>query len=110
MVEIDVELNVLSDDGGALALCLMAASFAIISANIECFDIILATHFILFDDGHIIIDPDMNQINESFNLSEKIDDTKTELDKIKKSNCVEGTIAIAPSLGQVFFFMRCLNR
>jgi len=33
----DVELNVLSDDGGVLAACLLASGLAIASANIEMF-------------------------------------------------------------------------
>jgi hypothetical protein len=33
--EVHVELNVLANDGGALAACLMAAGVAIASANIE---------------------------------------------------------------------------
>lgn len=115
MAEIDVEVNVLSNDGGALAASLMAASFAIISANIECFDIILATHFIFFDNGHVIIDPNIDQIDESFNLNKQLNNNEMEVDeaKIVQTNCVELTIAIAPSLGQVlvkiFLFFKQQN-
>lgn len=112
MTELDVEINVLSDDGGTLAASLMAASFALISANVECFDIVLAAHFILFDDGRIILDPDMEQITESFHLNKKnlvkLVDTEMEVGTAQlsnKSNCVSVTIAIAPSLGQVCFYL-----
>uniref|UniRef100_A0A915ELM0 Exoribonuclease phosphorolytic domain-containing protein n=1 Tax=Ditylenchus dipsaci TaxID=166011 RepID=A0A915ELM0_9BILA len=82
--KIDIELNVIADDGGILAACIMAAGVALISANIECFDLALACNLLICDDGdRFILDPTLSQIRKH------------------KEKGVTATIAIIPSLGQV---------
>ncbi|KAL3122418.1 hypothetical protein niasHT_001453 [Heterodera trifolii] len=62
--ETAIELNVLSDDGGAFAACLVAAGVAIASANIEMLDVLLACNVLLIPSNsltaplRIVFDPD----------------------------------------------------
>lgn len=84
--EVDVEINVLADDGGVLAACMIAAGVAVSSANIEMFDTVLACCLMIGKDGTLLLDPTASQI---------------------QSHCEKGTfgatltVAIVPSLGQV---------
>ncbi|KAI1715524.1 3' exoribonuclease family, domain 1 domain-containing protein [Ditylenchus destructor] len=81
--KVDVELNVLADDGGLVAACLMVAGVALISASIECFDLVLACNLLLYDSGtQTILDPTQSQLK-------------------KHTKGVNVTIGIMPALGQV---------
>uniref|UniRef100_A0A915PEZ5 C3H1-type domain-containing protein n=1 Tax=Setaria digitata TaxID=48799 RepID=A0A915PEZ5_9BILA len=55
--QIDVEITVLSDDGGVLAASLMASSLALIDSGIQVYDVCVAAHILMLPDGRIIVDP-----------------------------------------------------
>uniref|UniRef100_A0A1I8BI90 RNase_PH domain-containing protein n=1 Tax=Meloidogyne hapla TaxID=6305 RepID=A0A1I8BI90_MELHA len=89
--EVDIELNVLSDDGGVLAACLLASGLAIASANIEMFDILLPCNILIptqppsppgFPPAYIL-DPDQATILKY------------------SSKAALLTLAIIPSIGQI---------
>jgi len=65
--ETEIELSVLSDDGGVLAASLMAASVALTAANIECFDLILACQLQVCKSGRLILDPCQQQMKDPAN-------------------------------------------
>lgn len=80
--QIDVMLSVIRDDGGILAASVMAASLALISAGIQVYDICVAAHVVLLQDGRIIIDP-------SSSMTSGIPD------------CISVTVGMMPSLNQM---------
>ncbi|KAH7700180.1 3' exoribonuclease familydomain 1 containing protein, partial [Aphelenchoides avenae] len=84
--EVDVEINVLADDGGVLAACMMAAGVAVSSANIEMFDTVLACSLMIAKDGTLLLDPTASQI---------------ESHREKGTFGATLTVAIVPSLGQI---------
>lgn len=61
--EVGIEITVLSDDGGALAACLIAAGVALTSAGVECFDVVLACHLLIDQEGKFIVDPCHEQLS-----------------------------------------------
>nr|CAD2173026.1 unnamed protein product [Meloidogyne enterolobii] len=89
--EMDVELNVLSDDGGVLAACLLASGLAIASANIEMFDILLPCNILI---------PTQPPSPPGFPPAFILDPDSATIAKYS-SKAALLTLAIIPSIGQI---------
>uniref|UniRef100_A0A914HA60 Pyridoxal phosphate homeostasis protein n=1 Tax=Globodera rostochiensis TaxID=31243 RepID=A0A914HA60_GLORO len=107
--ETAIELNVLSDDGGAFAACLIAAGVAVASANIEMFDVLLACNVLLIPPTssqtscsttgalpplQIVYDPDKAAIAEHAGKASAL--TLAVIPSIGQAVCAELTGAACP--------------
>lgn len=60
--EIDVQVTILSDSGGVLAACVMAASLALVDAGIQILDFCVSAHVVLLNDERLLIDPSNSEL------------------------------------------------
>uniref|UniRef100_A0A0R3RPI4 RNase_PH domain-containing protein n=1 Tax=Elaeophora elaphi TaxID=1147741 RepID=A0A0R3RPI4_9BILA len=90
--QIDVEITVLNDDGGALAAALIASSLALIDSGIQVYDVCVAAHIVMLADGRIIVDPSTS----SFPLSSMVDS-----EEFPRNAHLSVTVGMMPSLNQL---------
>ena len=55
--QVEISVQVIQDDGSALALALTAASVALINANIEVKDLVVGTTLRFFENSDVLVDP-----------------------------------------------------
>ncbi|KAL3986287.1 3' exoribonuclease family domain 1 protein [Acanthocheilonema viteae] len=92
--QIDVEITVLNDDGGVLAVALIASSLALIDSGIQVYDVCVAAHIVMLADGRIIVDPSIS----SFPLSPTVDS-----EEFPSNAHLSITVGIMPSLNQLAY-------
>ncbi|EPB71478.1 hypothetical protein ANCCEY_09415 [Ancylostoma ceylanicum] len=64
--EFEVEVTVLSDDGGLLQCALMATILALTDAEVLMLDVVVAAHIARTPSGEIIVDPRKHQIVDGY--------------------------------------------
>jgi exosome complex component MTR3 len=86
--QVEISVQVIQDDGSALALALTAASVALINANIEVKDLVVGTTLRFFENSEILVDPTAEEEHGPFS---------------KYSGGAGFHLAVLPSLSQISY-------
>ncbi|VDN06683.1 unnamed protein product [Thelazia callipaeda] len=90
--QIDVEITVIEDDGGVLAVALIASCLALVDSGIQLYDVCVAAHIVMLADGRVIVDPPNSLLLPSSGSDSK--------DLLKNAH-LSVTVGIMPSLNQL---------
>lgn len=85
---VDISVQVIQDDGSALALALTAASVALVNANIEVKDLVVGTTLRYFENSDVLVDPTADEEHGPFS---------------KFSGGAGFHLAVLPSLSQISY-------